>query len=210
MLWRSATSIWPLHSFQSPRSPTKFLDNVWRHGNSKTVRRRSQSTLPWQDRQPVTVSKPQSLNTARDEINPLLNQDPPEIEEPFPASTQRYRQVTLLKDEGGSPNERPHGPIVIDGLVRSIRKQKRVAFAGVADGSTLAPVQAVFNDLRLTEKYFILYNLRRRTSWLILPQESPMEPLYHFRASGSRLAEANKATNSRSRKFSWLVKATRW
>lgn len=35
------------------------------------------------------------------------------------------------------------GELEIEGYVRSIRKQKRIAFAAIADGSNLQPVQAV-------------------------------------------------------------------
>jgi len=60
----------------------------------------------------------------------------------------------LLSGDGESPPHCLDGPIVIDGLVRSVRKQKRIAFAHIADGSTLAPVQAVFNDPKIAERYF--------------------------------------------------------
>lgn len=33
----------------------------------------------------------------------------------------------------------------VDGWVRSVRKQKRIAFAAVGDGSSLAPVQVVMS-----------------------------------------------------------------
>lgn len=61
------------------------------------------------------------------------------------------QNVTLAKGEKIDNPTHDHGPKVIDGLVRSIRKQKRVAFASIADGSTLAPIQAVFGDPKLTE-----------------------------------------------------------
>ncbi|KAL1613733.1 asparaginyl-tRNA synthetase [Diplodia seriata] len=36
--------------------------------------------------------------------------------------------------------------VCVDGWVRSVRKQKRIAFAAVGDGSSLAPLQVVFDD----------------------------------------------------------------
>ncbi|OJD38070.1 asparaginyl-trna synthetase [Diplodia corticola] len=40
-----------------------------------------------------------------------------------------------------------HGErVCVDGWVRSVRKQKRIAFAAVGDGSSLAPLQVVFDD----------------------------------------------------------------
>ena len=46
-------------------------------------------------------------------------------------------------------------PIKVTGLVRSIRKQKNVAFARIGDGSTLANIQAVFPDPSLAKEYVV-------------------------------------------------------
>ncbi len=46
-------------------------------------------------------------------------------------------------------------PIKVTGLVRSIRKQKNVAFARIGDGSTLANIQAVFPDPLLAKEFVI-------------------------------------------------------
>ena len=46
-------------------------------------------------------------------------------------------------EEARVPQERHH--IRVQGLVRSIRKQSRVAFAHVQDGSTYRPIQAVLS-----------------------------------------------------------------
>ena len=43
--------------------------------------------------------------------------------------------------------------IKVTGLVRSIRKQKNIAFARIGDGSTLANIQAVFPDPQLAKEY---------------------------------------------------------
>lgn len=57
---------------------------------------------------------------------------------------QAVRHATLVDKsklyEAGSDN----AIVKVVGLVRSVRKQKNVAFARVADGSTLGSVQAVF------------------------------------------------------------------
>jgi asparaginyl-tRNA synthetase len=44
-----------------------------------------------------------------------------------------------------APQQRPsdHQPLTIHGYIRSVRKQKRIAFAAIGDGSTLHTVQAV-------------------------------------------------------------------
>jgi asparaginyl-tRNA synthetase len=42
-----------------------------------------------------------------------------------------------------SPPRSPDEPLTLNGFVRSVRKQKRVAFAALGDGSSLKTVQAV-------------------------------------------------------------------
>lgn len=46
----------------------------------------------------------------------------------------------LAPDFGSVDND-----IVINGFVRSVRKQKRIGFAVVGDGSSLQPIQAVLS-----------------------------------------------------------------
>lgn len=50
--------------------------------------------------------------------------------------------------------------IKITGLIRSVRKQKKVAFARVADGSTLAGVQAVFPNPALAKEYVYMDSVK--------------------------------------------------
>lgn len=50
--------------------------------------------------------------------------------------------ASLLKSSAETTEESTPG-IEINGYVRTIRKQKRIAFAAVGDGSSLQPVQAV-------------------------------------------------------------------
>ncbi|KAL2425323.1 Asparagine-tRNA ligase, mitochondrial [Exophiala dermatitidis] len=63
---------------------------------------------------------------------------------PVPPSV-RYAQLL------NNPGKHETHQIKITGLVRSVRKQKKVAFARIADGSTLATVQAVFPDPALAK-----------------------------------------------------------
>ncbi|KIW28403.1 uncharacterized protein PV07_08071 [Cladophialophora immunda] len=56
------------------------------------------------------------------------------------------RHARLSSDADYVDGQRADESIKIAGLVRSIRKQKNVAFARIGDGSTLANVQAVFPD----------------------------------------------------------------
>ena len=51
----------------------------------------------------------------------------------------------LLNAETGSPTALAQAPITVNGFVRSLRKQKRVAFAAIGDGSSLEPLQAVLS-----------------------------------------------------------------
>lgn len=149
MLWRSTISKWPFLSSQPRWLAGGVLGNTWTCAPRRSLQRRSQSAL---QSTPAPASK--ASNAVRDELPLPVDLDPPAPEQTFTSTTQKYRHVRLLRDEGSVPVQHPDGTIVIDGLVRSVRKQKRIAFAHIADGSTLAPVQAVFNDPQLTEKYF--------------------------------------------------------
>lgn len=54
-----------------------------------------------------------------------------------PANIASLLRFSAENVEEGSPE------IEVNGYVRTIRKQKRIAFAAVGDGSSLRPVQAV-------------------------------------------------------------------
>ena len=69
--------------------------------------------------------------------------------EPYPI----VRHTRLLDDTEPNTKARDDGPVKITGLVRSVRKQKKIAFARVADGSTLPTIQAVFPDPALAKEY---------------------------------------------------------
>lgn len=55
----------------------------------------------------------------------------------------RISVSTLLNRETASSDGPADDLVTINGFVRSIRKQKRVAFAAIGDGTTLEPLQAV-------------------------------------------------------------------
>jgi asparaginyl-tRNA synthetase len=57
-----------------------------------------------------------------------------------PSSSKSYSIASLLSRELTPPENEV---ITINGFVRSVRKQKRVAFAALADGSAMQPLQAV-------------------------------------------------------------------
>src|SRR5689334_21317757 len=59
------------------------------------------------------------------------------------------RHETLLEGWGKDDKIRLDKPVKVAGLVRSVRKQKNIAFARIGDGSTLANIQAVFRDPQL-------------------------------------------------------------
>ncbi len=60
---------------------------------------------------------------------------------PAPVS---LHHATLEDNRKEYESEQSNAVVKIRGLVRSVRKQKKVSFARVADGSTLGSVQAVF------------------------------------------------------------------
>lgn len=57
-------------------------------------------------------------------------------------------------------NQNISSSIKVDGLIRSVRKQKKIAFARLNDGSTLEPIQAVFPDPDLAKEYVLLCGLQ--------------------------------------------------
>ena len=63
------------------------------------------------------------------------------------------RHVRLLDNTRPNSKTRCSESVKITGLVRSVRKQKKIAFARVADGSTLSTIQAVFPDPALAKEY---------------------------------------------------------
>ena len=55
----------------------------------------------------------------------------------------------------------PHAAAIqVNGWVKSIRRQKKVAFAVISDGSSEPGLQAVFTDVDLAKQYVKLY-----TTW---------------------------------------------
>ena len=77
-----------------------------------------------------------------------------------PANIQRssviVRHARLVAEPVKDDKLQVDEPIKVAGLVRSIRKQKNVAFARIGDGSTLANIQAVFPDPQLAKEYVAL------------------------------------------------------
>ena len=47
----------------------------------------------------------------------------------------------------------PPAAVQVNGWVKSVRKQKKVAFAVISDGSSDAGLQAVFTDVNLAKQY---------------------------------------------------------
>ncbi len=47
----------------------------------------------------------------------------------------------------------PTAPVRVNGWVRSVRRQKRVAFAHITDGSSHQGLQAVFNNVDLAKGF---------------------------------------------------------
>jgi asparaginyl-tRNA synthetase len=47
-------------------------------------------------------------------------------------------------------------PIQVNGWVKSVRKQKRIAFAVISDGSSSQGLQAVFTDVALAKRHVSL------------------------------------------------------
>lgn len=58
-------------------------------------------------------------------------------------AVQKSKNIASLLQRSTDSEAATSAEIEVDGFVRTIRKQKRVAFAAVSDGSSLQPVQAV-------------------------------------------------------------------
>ena len=54
----------------------------------------------------------------------------------------------------------PQSIVQVNGWVKSVRRQKKVAFAVISDGSSEPGLQAVFADVDLAKQYVKLY-----TTW---------------------------------------------
>lgn len=59
------------------------------------------------------------------------------------STTQKPASIASLLKSSAETNDDTAPEIEVNGYVRTIRKQKRIAFAAVGDGSSLQPVQAV-------------------------------------------------------------------
>ncbi|KAA8646067.1 asparagine--tRNA ligase SLM5 [Aspergillus tanneri] len=75
-----------------------------------------------------------------------LNRQPPQSVAP---TLLRCAQALQKSQDGSSSLE--NQDIKLQGVVRSVRKQKRFAFAEISDGSTIEPVQAFLNPTQAAE-----------------------------------------------------------
>lgn len=64
--------------------------------------------------------------------------------------TQSQRIATLLHNSG-RPDSNASKEIQISGFVQSLRKQKKIAFAAIKDGSSLQPLQAILTPAQAEE-----------------------------------------------------------
>lgn len=112
------------------------------------------------------------------------------------AVTQRPSIAELLR-----PSNLPDGDsertLVVTGFVQSIRKQKRVAFAALNDGSSLEPVQVVMSPVHAEE--YVHGFMKAENTALNPPVEGSVPVLlYPLPATGNAVRQArSKATNSK-------------
>jgi asparaginyl-tRNA synthetase len=59
------------------------------------------------------------------------------------STTQKPTNIASLLQSSANNIDESTPEIEVNGYVRTIRKQKRIAFAAIGDGSSLQPVQAV-------------------------------------------------------------------
>lgn len=60
---------------------------------------------------------------------------------------------SLLKNPLPSTSSLTVPHVQVNGWIKSIRRQKRVAFAVISDGSNTTGLQAVFNNVEQTKRY---------------------------------------------------------
>jgi asparaginyl-tRNA synthetase len=60
----------------------------------------------------------------------------------------------LQASKADGPNRFEDQEVQVNGFVRSVRKQKRVAFAEISDGSTVMPLQAILKPAQAAEYVF--------------------------------------------------------
>jgi asparaginyl-tRNA synthetase len=68
-------------------------------------------------------------------------------------SVLRCAQI-LQASKADGPNRFEDQEVKVNGLVRSVRKQKRFAFAEISDGSTVEPLQAILKPAQAAEYAF--------------------------------------------------------
>ena len=122
----------------------RTLQSPWRLGNQNLPRSIYLSTSLRTSLLPTRLSS--HIVCIRGVHNPTSAEDA----EP---SATFVHHARLLYGPGKRDKLRLDGLMRVAGLVRSIRKQKSVAFARIGDGSTLANVQAVFPDPQLAKEY---------------------------------------------------------
>ncbi|EXJ95597.1 asparaginyl-tRNA synthetase [Capronia coronata CBS 617.96] len=108
----------------------RMRPSPWRPGSSVLSR--------FRETDQCLARPPYVLNPCRTRGLHDVRSNPNFVLSPIPL----VRYAKLLED----PKQYEAQQIKITGLVRSVRKQKKVAFARIADGSTLASVQAVFPE----------------------------------------------------------------
>lgn len=98
-------------------------------------------------------------------------------------STPRLRVVDILKNSqpaNGSKRE----DITVTGFIRSVRKQKRVGFAAIGDGSSIEALQTVLTPQQ-AEKY-AQWGLQLSTPWTL----TPIQIIKWYGCEGERSMEA--------------------
>lgn len=76
----------------------------------------------------------------------------------YPATTSNSRPALLrcaqILQESKKKNDKcsyEDAEVQVKGFIRSVRKQKRFAFAEISDGSTIEPVQAILKPAQAAE-----------------------------------------------------------
>jgi len=87
-------------------------------------------------------------------VSRLNSHQPSTVNRPAPLRCAQILQASSRQDGTSSLEDKE---VTVQGFIRSVRKQKRFAFAEITDGSTVQPLQAILKPEQAAE-----YVLRNR------------------------------------------------
>ncbi|GAB7352202.1 hypothetical protein MBLNU459_g2677t3 [Dothideomycetes sp. NU459] len=107
------------------------------------------------------------------------------------AIIQKPKNIAILLQHSAKSDSTAPAEIEVEGFVRTIRKQKRIAFAAISDGSSMQPVQAVLKPEQ-AESLTTGAAVRLRGEWQKCPPGKQQS--HELQVSSAQLLGENDAT----------------